>query len=207
MTNLTDLQAWLQAQLTGKTADEQPSTAVPLQQIIKSNGVSPTQRLRVYTSGYYLRLLECLQGDFPVLRAFLSDEVFGIFARGYIYSVGSESYSLLDFSKKFPDFLLHMSPPAQNEEEWKQYRFPYELAYLERLMIEVATDHGFENETLNFPENNIWMGLDTERVFKAPACLRLLEASTARQVHQGPCACVSGFHVWIVRVKGLSASL
>lgn len=178
MTNLADLQAWLQAQLTGKAAEQQPSVAIGgLPQIIKSNGVPPEQRLRVYTSGYYLRLLECLQGDFPVLRAFLSDEVFGLFARGYIYSVGSQSFSLLDFSKKFPDFLLHLSPPAQNEEEWKHYRFPYELACLERLMIEVATDHGFENETPHVPENNIWMGLDTERVFKAPACLRLLEAN------------------------------
>lgn len=177
MTNLADLQAWLQAQLTGKTANEQPRTAVPLPQIIKTNGLPPAQRLRVYTSGYYLRLLECLQGDFPVLRAFLSDEVFGLFARGYIYSIGSQSFSLLDFSKKFPDFLLHMSPPAQNEEEWMQYRFPYELACLERLMIEVATDHGFENRAQPTLDNNIWMGFHTEQQFEAPPCLRLMEAN------------------------------
>lgn len=177
MTNLADLQAWLQAQLTGKTANEQPSTTVPLQQIIKTKGVPPAQRLRVYTSGYYLRLLECLQGDFPMLRAFLSDEVFGLFARGYIYSVGSQSFSLLDFSKKFPDFLLQMSPPAQHEEEWKQYRFPYELACLERLMIEVATDRGFENRPQYALDNNIWMAFHTEQSFEAPPCLRLMEAN------------------------------
>lgn len=180
MTNLADLQAWLQAQLTGKAADQQPSVAIGgLPQIIKSNGVPPEQRLRVYTSGYYLRLLECLQGDFPVLRAFLSDEVFGLFARGYIYSVGSESYSLLDFSKNFPAFLLQMTPPAQTEAEWQRYRFPYELACLERLMIEVATDRGFEspNPAQESPIGNIWMGLGDDLGVEVPKCLRLLEAS------------------------------
>lgn len=179
MTNLADLQAWLQAQLTGKTANEQPNPAMgALSQIIKTNGVPPAQRLRVYTSGYYLRLLECLQGDFPMLRAFLSDEVFGLFARGYIYSIGSQSFSLLDFSKKFPDFLLQMSPPAQNGEEWKQYRFPYELACLERLMIEVATDRGFENRPRHSLDKSIWMGFHpAEQQFEAPPCLRLMDAN------------------------------
>lgn len=176
MTQLNALQTWLQAQLTGQTGGQQPEA---LDEIIRTNGVHPEQRLRVYTSGYFLRLLECLQGDFPLLRAFLSERVFDLFARGYIYTIGSQSYSLLDFSKKFPAFLLQMSPPAQSEEEWDRYRFPYELACVERMMIEVATDRGFENET---PQKNantldsIWMGFHSDLQVETPACLRLLEA-------------------------------
>lgn len=177
MTQLNALQIWLQAQLTGQTGGQQPEA---LDEIIRTNGVHPEQRLRVYTSGYFLRLLECLQGDFPLLRAFLSERVFDLFARGYIYSIGSQSYSLLNFSKEFPAFLLQMSPPAQSEEEWDRYRFPYELACVERMMIEVATDRGFENEgqqKITQPLDNIWMGFHNELQLETPACLRLMEAN------------------------------
>lgn len=180
MSQLSDLQAWLQAQLTGKKDHSEPSIFPDsLDQIIKANGVAPAQRLRVYTSGYYLRLLECLKGDFPVLQGFLSDEVFGIFAKGYIYSVGSQSYSLLDFSKNFPDFLRQMSPPANTDEERYRYLFPYELARIERLLIEVATDKGFEtDEAMNLPAgaNNFWTGFSEDSYLQTPPCLRLMEA-------------------------------
>lgn len=178
MFQLAELQAWLQAQLTGGAGSN--STPVTLEEIIRDNGFDPSQRLRVYTSGYFLRLLECLRGDFPLLRGFLSDEVFGVFARGYIYSVGSHSYSLLDFSKNFPDFLLRMTPSTNSEEEWRRYRFPYELAVFERLLIEVATDKGFENEETAHQQtpatNSIWAGFSDEGQLKAPPCLRLMEA-------------------------------
>jgi len=73
--------------------------------IAEKRGLSAEKRLSIYTSGYVLRLLECMRADFPGLRSFVGDSVFDAFARAYIISEPPESPSLFDLGAAFPRFL------------------------------------------------------------------------------------------------------
>ena len=62
--------------------------------VAERRGLSARERLAVYTSGYVLRLLECMRADFPVLRGFVGDSVFDAFAKAYIITQPPSSPSL-----------------------------------------------------------------------------------------------------------------
>ena len=55
--------------------------------VAERRGLSARERLAVYTSGYVLRLLECMRADFPVLHGFVGDSVFDAFAKAYIITL------------------------------------------------------------------------------------------------------------------------
>ena len=145
--------------------------------VAEKRGLSAHKRLSIYTSGYVLRLLECMRADFPALRNFVGDSVFDAFAKAYIISHPPESHSLFDLSAGFPHFLEETKPkdnPLQAELS-ALLDLPPELARLERARTEVMRAHGTENDP---PRAEILSPLaifSREVPLQATPCLRLLE--------------------------------
>lgn len=89
----------------------------------------PRRGLDVYASGYWLRLLACLQSDYPALRRHLGEQLFNFFCRAYLQQHPSRSYSLYDLGSEFARFLRHTQSAAARA--GNDLRFPLELALLE----------------------------------------------------------------------------
>lgn len=114
--------------------------------IIGRNTDDKLLRLNVYVHGYYQRLMECLETDLPTLKMFLGDEVFKHFAFSYIKKYPSQSYSLVDLSTSFEQFLGTSQPDFSvlTEEEIRIYELPLELLKLEKIRNKVYFSKGLE---------------------------------------------------------------
>src|SRR4051812_20927025 len=98
---LATLQHWMKTVITerGSLKEKLQSAArrhnLGVEEIVSDRrGLSAEARLGIYTSGYVLRLLECMRADFPALRAFVGDAVFDAFAKAYLISWPPRSSSL-----------------------------------------------------------------------------------------------------------------
>src|SRR3989338_4448886 len=76
-----------------------------LNQIITEGRASREVRLNVYSNAYYLRLIEILEGDFPILCKLLGEEKFNQFGRDYVNDYPSNYFSVGTFSRNFSKFL------------------------------------------------------------------------------------------------------
>lgn len=179
---LKNTQQWLQALLTGYGSFYQKLYFVEQKQKIKAdtliknqNNLSAHSRLNIYVSGYQARLLECLRADYPQLTAFMTDELFNAFARDYINTHASKSYSLFDLGARFPDFLLS-TKPANSENKLNVFDFSCDLAKYERAYLESTRAQGFEDETIEAPSNNdtLHNNLFEMPALKKPNCQRSL---------------------------------
>src|SRR5258707_520194 len=83
------------------------------QVLTRSQALSGVERLAIYSSAYYARLLECLREEFAVLRHALDDEVFNAFAVDYIRTYPPGSYTLCQLGANFPRFLSESRPPRE----------------------------------------------------------------------------------------------
>jgi hypothetical protein len=177
------LQHWLKdviishGNLPQKLFNAQQRNGLHVSEVVADEGkASVFARLNVYTSGYMLRLLECLAADFPVLKKFVGDEVFDAFANGSISWQPSSSYTLYDLGKNFIQFLESTKPPPSNTPESKMLDLPIELAKLERMRQEAIRSAGTETQE-KMPA--IW--LETilfsapTMIIATPQCLRLAE--------------------------------
>lgn len=147
--------------------------------VADTRNVSIYSRINVYTSGYVMRLLECIEADFPVLHKFVGDEVFGHFAKASLMCSPSTSYSLYDLGNTFIQFLEATRP--------KNTVLPAEQSILLELPIEIAKAERARHEALRAKGTENMTGTDTELfpgdiLFNAhqvtvshPPCLRLLE--------------------------------
>lgn len=135
-------------------------------------------RLNVYTSGYLLRLLDCMYADYAISKKFMGDEVFDSFAKAYLLYHPSTSFTLYDLGKAFPAFLAKTKPPAQDGDDPAFEEFmaiPIALARLERARQEAMRAPGTEDKHQLEHEISVQDILfNTLRVF-TPACLQLLE--------------------------------
>jgi hypothetical protein len=73
--------------------------------IVDTPAYPAAERLRVYSEGYRLRLLEALTTDYPALRYNLGAERFEQLARGYIEAVRSRHFSLRYFGQELSQHL------------------------------------------------------------------------------------------------------
>jgi len=110
--------------------------------VCRSRNLTATQRLGIYHNAYFARLVECLQGDFPVFCETVGDEVFRQFALEYITARPSRSYTLGRFGDGFADFLRESCP--ETDGDWSE--FLMELARFERAVAEVFDGPGIEAE-------------------------------------------------------------
>lgn len=98
MTSLNELQESFQAYML--EADQR------IQQYIAPTANNSTiERLDVYRDGYYLRLLDILAIDYPVIKTIVGEEAFDELGREYIDIYPSNHFSIRIFGRHFSKFL------------------------------------------------------------------------------------------------------
>lgn len=145
--------------------------------VAERRGLSARERLAVYTSGYVLRLLECLRADFPVLRGFVGDSVFDAFAKAYVITMPPVSHSLYDLGADFPRFLEETKPTnwALDADISPMLDLPPELARIERARAEVLRARGTEDDPPAAEPLSPFAVFGEGPALQATPCLRLLE--------------------------------
>jgi len=113
--------------------------------LTRSKTLTALERLQIYGSAYYARLLECLREEFPVLVHALGEQTFDAFAFAYLHEFPSRSYTLNRLGAAFPRFLAETRPEGE-EETWPE--FLIDLATLEWAFSEVFDGPGVEGEPL-----------------------------------------------------------
>jgi hypothetical protein len=125
MPELAEAQGRLLAAIAAPTR-EAWDAALPL---IAAGSLTAERRLGLYARGYRARLLECLRGEYPALRALMGDPVFELFADGYLAAHPPASPSLHELGASFPDWLRAGRPDAA---PGSVEALPASLARLER---------------------------------------------------------------------------
>lgn len=180
---LSLLQHWMKAVVTGRGGLPEKLRAAALEHglsaedvVAERHGLSAHERLSIYTSGYVLRLLECMRADFPALRGFVGDSVFDAFAKAYLITEPPRSRSLFDLSAGFPRFLEETKPKeSQLQAELSALLdLPPELARLERARAEVICERGTEQDPPPQPLSPLAI-FGEGLTLQATPCLRLLE--------------------------------
>ena len=147
--------------------------------VVDSRNVSVYSRMHVYTSGYVMRLFECMCADFPVLQKFMGNEVFDHFAKASLLWSPSTSYSLNDLGTTFIRFLQATRPThiAADDEQSVFLDLPIEIARAERARSEALRAKGPEDfmaENIEiFPEEILFNAHQV--TVSTPECLRLTE--------------------------------
>ena len=170
---LRQTQAWLAGRILAPGGGDARAASM----VRQGFGASADERLAIYAGGYLQRLLECLRAEFAVLRALVGDQVFDLFARGYLAARPSRSYSLYDLGAGFADYLEATLPQADAAAPLD--RLPCELARLERARVESHRAAGPETDPAR-------AGLSAVDLFMAPGArvgvpetVRLLRLSFA----------------------------
>lgn len=136
--SLADLQRWMLAAVT------QPAGVARARQldgvILPSRQQSATERLAVYSSAYFARLLEVLRDLFPCLRFAVGDELFDQFAVEYLQAHPPSSYTLHRLADQFAEFL-----EATRPRDDVSTAFVVDLARLEHAIDEVFDGPGPES--------------------------------------------------------------
>ncbi len=135
MPDLASLQQWLQQTILAGSAD----SLAPVRQ---SNRLPAATRVSVYVSGYRLRLIECLQKEFPILRRLIGEHPFDLLARAYVETNPSHSYTLYAFGAGFAAYLEARQPPGLGDIAG----MPAALARIERAKAEVFRARGHKAE-------------------------------------------------------------
>lgn len=151
---IEQLQNWFKTILVGKGyLPEKLARAEAFWQLDSSivkgtENVSIETRIGIYTNGYMLRLLECMQADLPSLYAFWGNQLFDLFGRAYLLQHPSHSPSLFDLTANYADFLDQTRPPSEGltDEENIQYDLPAALVRMERARLAALLSKGTEGE-------------------------------------------------------------
>ena len=116
--------------------------------ISPSLALGSIERLEVYGSAYYARLLECLREEFSAVVHAVGEETFDSFSFEYLQQYPSRSYTLSDLGAQFAQFLRETRPERDPETgdtpDWAD--FLIDLATLERLYSDVFDGPGIEEE-------------------------------------------------------------
>lgn len=140
--SLYALQKWMQSTLI---FPQQVSKQQAEFLMLPSARLSGLQRLGIYQRSYYLRLLHCMREQFPALCYALGKDLFTDFAQQYLEAYPSESHTLYELGKRFPNYLESSRPdkdmPAQRE-SWID--FMVDLAHFERELFVLFDAPGCE---------------------------------------------------------------
>jgi hypothetical protein len=181
--SLAEIQGWLRLAVTTpgglragvRLADERYGGGLPIR--VPAGG-SPGERLSIYARGYRDRLLSCLRGDYPAVRALLGDEIFDAFALDFLGAHPPRHYSIFALGDGFADHLLATCPTgdAVSADRASLLRLPIDLARLERARLEVIRAPGVEGRPFAEPGfNALGVLFGDERLVAATPCLRVVE--------------------------------
>jgi hypothetical protein len=173
---LADLQAWLQARVTAGVWDlaEDPAAGPLAAEVVVSSEALPAKaRLAIYARSYGLRLAECLRAEYPVLRAMIGDEVFSLFAGGYLSARPPSAYSLYELGAGFADY-LEATRPRPNGGPGAIDAIPASLARLERAIADSSRAIGVEGEAAAGGLDAVAAILPPGARLRTPPTLRLL---------------------------------
>jgi hypothetical protein len=162
MHELDRIQRWMQAVLMHPEGVAEGVASAPAREyldigpeqveqvVTPSRTLTALDRLSIYGTAYYARLVECLREEFPVLVHALGEELFDAFAVGYLQKYPSRSYTLNDLATNFPRYLAE-TRPEKDEGEGPPAGWPdflIDLATLELIFSEVFDGPGVEGERL-----------------------------------------------------------
>jgi hypothetical protein len=140
-------------------------------------GIAPHSRLDIYARGYWLRLLACLQADYPALQRLLGEPLFAFFARAYLDKHPSQSFSLYDLGCGFARFLRSsQSHSAKAASGQRKLRFPLELAMIEQAFATALRARGLEGSAFDTLDP-VYLLLHAHVDIVLPATTRLLLTS------------------------------
>jgi hypothetical protein len=109
--------------------------------VTRSKNLSAEERLAIYATSYYLRLLDCLANEFPIVKATLGEDLFNDFAMRYLQRFPSHSYTLHRLGENLARFLAQDRP---GREDWSD--FLIDLVRLEWAIGEVFDGPGAEGQ-------------------------------------------------------------
>ncbi len=183
---LAGVQRWLQAAITHpggagagiEAARQRDDIGAdrPVDLLAGDHGLPAEARLRVYASGYVIRLVQCLRAEYPVLHATVGRDLFDRFACEYVWATASRSYTLFELGAGFASHLAQTRPDGSDLPERARLALdlPIDIARLERAWSETHRGHGIEGLDLS-PLDRLASGpLDGLRLSTAPN-VRLLD--------------------------------
>lgn len=155
--SLRDLQSWMQkALLFPQQVSEEQSDRF----IAPSSRLSASQRLAIYQRSYQIRLLQCMQGQFPALCHALGADLFDDFAGQYLHAYPSVSHTLYELGRRFPSYLEETRPDreeaADKRESWID--FMVDLARFEWQLFTLFDAPGWEGKpfaTIDTPDRDL----------------------------------------------------
>lgn len=144
----------------------------------RSRRLDAEGRLKIYADAYYARLIECLEGSFPMVARTLGKQLFAEFSIGYLQAHPSNSYTLNRLGDQFADWLQATRPPRDADEpdqpQWPE--FLVDLARLEWAIDGVFDGPGVEQQAVVDAETVA--GLTASQLLgarlKTVPCLRLM---------------------------------
>jgi len=136
--DLASLQPWIQGAILDGVAPPGLDRV-----IVSDDRLTAAQRLTLYARGYRARLMTCMSAEFPCLRALAGQQVFELFAAGYIAARPSTGASLYDLGAGFADY-LESTRPAGDDGPAALSALPADLARLDRARAEVQRAVGVE---------------------------------------------------------------
>ncbi|HVZ37030.1 MAG TPA: DNA-binding domain-containing protein [Polyangiaceae bacterium] len=127
---LQELQSWLLERVTEPRArgSRKPGAEVALEEQVVAGRLQPSARIEVYRHGYFARLVECLEDDYPALRYALGAARFEALCQDFIERHPPPSPSLNHYGAPFAAYCRTRS------EAWGG--FATELARLEWALVE-----------------------------------------------------------------------
>lgn len=183
--DLTQTQQWLSTVLMvrGDLPQKLNTAANPhgltLHDCVKSSKkLGAMRRVDIYAAGYVMRLVECLRGEFALLCQFMGDEVFDTFAKAFIVTLPSESWTLHQLGSRFADFLANTKPTGDfNTHQQAMFSLPSELAKFERAKALALLKPGPETEqsTALINEIELLCGIAEDFVISVPESVQLIQ--------------------------------
>ncbi len=179
MTELANIQRWLTSIIVKPGAlNDKIRLADDYYNLDNSEVVQATlrqtsaQKIEIYARGYILRLMECMEAEYPAVCKLLGEELFHTFVRAYLIEQPSTSPDLYDLGKNFATFLKASQP--KNTEQSNDFDLPVELAILERALAEISRVKGLEGRTVkpNYLNDLLYL-FDTTNIQASPGLILL----------------------------------
>ncbi|MHB8208764.1 HvfC/BufC family peptide modification chaperone [Mucilaginibacter sp.] len=181
MSELATLQKWLTSiivrpgMLGGKIKLADEHYQLKNDKVIRpSLKLSATQKIEIYSKGYILRLLECMEAEYPALNKLLGKNLFHTFVKAYLVQLPPNSPDLYNLGEAFPAFLKASQPQTNtSDDDVMMYNLPVDLAIFERCIAEISRMEGLENRVEENTGNQMPYLFNTTAVCTSP-CLKLL---------------------------------